>query len=122
MNEFSSDHSTTATRLVIYGSLAPGERHHDVLAPLRGEWRRCRVRGILREHAGYRILEWRGDAPWVEALLFLSPELPRYWDELDAFEGEDYQRIVVPVETEEGETIANLYADRKRLTGSEMRS
>ena len=122
MNEFSSQHSTTGTKLVVYGSLAPGERHEDVLAPLRGEWRPCRVTGIVREHAGYKILEWRQDAPAVAARLFISDDLPRYWNVLDEFEGEDYRRIVVPVQTDEGETLANVYVDRKRLTGSEIRS
>ena len=90
-----------------------------MLKPLRGEWRRCTINGVLREHGGYKILEWRAEGPAVDALLFVSEDLPAYWPVLDEFEGEAYERIAVPIE---GEGDAYVYVDRKRLTGSEIRS
>ncbi|HEU4520956.1 MAG TPA: gamma-glutamylcyclotransferase [Thermoanaerobaculia bacterium] len=109
-------------KLVVYGSLAPGERHHDLLAPLHGEWRRCSITGVVRMHDGYRIFSPEGTAR-IQALMFVSSDLARYWRVLDDFEGDAYRRIVIPVETADGQTVANIYADARNFrTTSEMRS
>ena len=109
-------------KLVVYGSLAPGERHHHLLASLRGEWVRCSMTGVIRMHEGYKIYDTEGTAQ-IQALLFVSPDLPRYWRVLDDFEGEAYRRIIVSVDTAEGRITANVYADARNLrTTSEIRS
>jgi gamma-glutamylcyclotransferase (GGCT)/AIG2-like uncharacterized protein YtfP len=101
-------------RLAVYGSLAPGEVNHAQLAGLSGTWRDGSVRGDLLEAGwgatlGFRALVWRADGPEVPVKLFESDELPAHWARLDAFEGEGYRRIVVPVRMAEGEVGANIY-------------
>lgn len=103
-------------RLAVYGSLAPGERNHDRVAHLAGKWFEGTVRGHLRDRAwgagiGFPALipDPAGDRVPVQVLE--SPALPAEWDALDAFEGEEYRRVVVTVDTEaRGPLRAQIYA------------
>jgi hypothetical protein len=61
---------------------------------------------------GFPALVWRADGPPVPVRLFESPDLPRHWARLDAFEGEAYRRIVVPVEIGANRVEANIYVGR----------
>lgn len=113
----------SATRLVVYGSLAPGEANHHLVAGLGGEWRPCVITGTLEIHNGYRILRWARDGARIDAQMLISPELPRSWPRLDEFEGRDYRRIVIPAEVGGRQVLANVYTDARNVrTGSEIRS
>jgi hypothetical protein len=41
--------------------------------------------------------------------LFESPDPPAHWRRLDAFEGDAYRRVVVPVSVGDGDLPANIY-------------
>lgn len=106
-------------RLAVYGTLVPGRSNHYMVKDLVGEWLQGSVRGALRDVGwgaveGYPALVWEPDAAARVAVhLLISPELPRHWERLDAFEGEGYLRILVPVEVDGGGIeVANLYAVR----------
>lgn len=96
-------------QLAVYGTLAPGRPNHHVLADLRGSWRPGQVHGHLR-HGRYPMLRWDPTGPPVDVLLFTSTDLPLHWQRIDAFEGDDYRRILVPV-LADGEllAVANCY-------------
>jgi gamma-glutamylcyclotransferase (GGCT)/AIG2-like uncharacterized protein YtfP len=106
-------------RLAVYGTLAPGRSNHHVLARYGGAWSRGRVRGDLVEAgwgaaAGYPALRCRAGGPWVPVHVLESAQLPGAWPDIDAFEGSEYRRILVPVYAEHGDapgliTVANLY-------------
>jgi gamma-glutamylcyclotransferase (GGCT)/AIG2-like uncharacterized protein YtfP len=105
-----------AHRLAVYGSLAPGEANADQLAGLEGEWLEGgRVRGRLHRAGwgaahGFPGLEWDPGGGPVPVKVFVSADLPAHWARLDAFEGSDYRRIVVPVEGLPGGTRpCNIY-------------
>lgn len=105
------------TRLAVYGSLAPGRGNHRELADLAGEWRVGRVRGWLVESGwgaaqGYPGLRPDPDGPRVEVQVLISPDLPGHWTRLDAFEGDEYERVTVTVETDGGPLRAQIYALR----------
>lgn len=91
-------------RLAVYGSLAPGRPNAWVLEPLDGRWiEGGYVRGRLRREGwgaahGFPGLEPDPSGDRVPVRVFVSSELPDHWSRLDAFEGADYRRIVVPVE------------------------
>lgn len=90
-------------RLAVYGSLAPGETNHHVVESLGGSWRRGTVRGRLHARGwgatlGFPALIWDPCGDPVEVQLLETRELEAAWSELDAFEGEAYLRILVPVE------------------------
>lgn len=103
-------------RLATYGTLAPGRPNHHQLAALRGEWSLGKVRGTLVANGwgaalGYPALILAEDGDEVEVHLFTSPDLPEHWDRLDAFEGSEYRRTEVEVETPEGARKAWMYLD-----------
>ena len=44
--------------------------------------------------------------------LFTSDDLPAHWARLDAFEGDEYERVAIAVETAQGPLTAQIYALR----------
>ena len=112
------DGDAAANRLAVYGSLAPGEANAAVLAPLSGSWRQGSVRGTLHTVGwaaglGYRAIRLDLQAPEVPVWLFSSPDLPGFWATLDAFEGDDYERVVTEVRVDDGLFEANIYRWRE---------
>jgi len=105
------------TRLAVYGTLAPGEVNHAVVADLRGTWSRGVVRGRLHPTGwgmtyGFPALRWDPDGPDVPVHLLTSADLPAAWARLDRFEGDAYRRIVVPVVCGGATVHANIYVER----------
>lgn len=111
----------TGRMLAVYGTLAPGEPNHHVVAPLGGAWTEGTVEGDLFPVGWGATLGYpafrpvAGGAP-VAVKVLASPALPAAWPALDRFEGAEYRRILVPVfaaELAAGrrlQTVANLYA------------
>ncbi len=108
-----------STRLAVYGTLAPGEENDWVLKSLQGHWSDGFVRGCIFppgswgggiEYPGFR---WEPDGQPVVVKVFESAGLSGDWARLDVFEGEEYRRILVLVESESVTVqIANLYSMR----------
>ncbi len=101
-------------RLATYGTLAPGRQNNHVLNGLNGSWRKGVVKGSLEQDGwgaelGYPglVLDPAGDA--IEVDVFESADLPAYWDRLDRFEGDGYRRVVVSVNTRDGDIDAYIY-------------
>jgi gamma-glutamylcyclotransferase (GGCT)/AIG2-like uncharacterized protein YtfP len=107
-------------RLAVYGSLTPGKKNHHVMAGMHGSWRTAVLRGSLRNEGwgageGFPGFLWDGTQTAVAAQVFSSADLPHHWSRLDEFEGEEYQRILVPVELEDGEIeVCNVYELAKK--------
>src|SRR5688500_5551043 len=96
-------------RLFVYGSLAPGERHSDELAGLRGVWRPARVGGWIEHEGEYPVFWVDAEGPWQEVLLFESEALAGHWERLDAFEGEEYRRVVVEGDCDGVVVLGQIY-------------
>ncbi len=102
--------------LIVYGSLGPGGLNHDQMEGLQGEWREGWVTGTLLHqgwgaHLGYPVLRWDPAGQRVRAYLFTSADLPAHWDRLDTFEGEAYERMLVPFHGDDGaRSVGYLYA------------
>jgi gamma-glutamylcyclotransferase (GGCT)/AIG2-like uncharacterized protein YtfP len=110
----------TRKRLAVYGSLAPGRQNHHIVEPLGGTWSEGVVEGDLVTYGwgaavGFRALYPRVGGPAVPVHVLASKKLERTWADLDAFEGAEYRRVLVPVWSApaEGEatllTVANVY-------------
>ena len=105
-----------SARLAVYGSLAPGRENHHLVAHLGGDWTAgLNVRGERHDRGwgtglGYPALKLMNDGPAVDVQLLVSPDLRASWEMLDAFEGPEYVRVLVPVfRGTELLAVANLY-------------
>jgi hypothetical protein len=96
-------------RLVVYGSLAPGGVNAFILAPLEGTWERCLIRGRMGRYRGFKYFRYDRGGEEHSAWLFTSPALPTKFPELDDFEGDEFQRILIPALVEGQEVMANVY-------------
>jgi len=105
----------TIHHLFVYGSLQPGCSNADVLAGLKGEWQPGTVIGQLFESGwgadlGYPGLKLTDSGTPVSGQVLTSPDLADFWAELDAFEGEQYRRVMAQVTLSTGELIdAHVY-------------
>ncbi|HYR07850.1 MAG TPA: gamma-glutamylcyclotransferase [Longimicrobium sp.] len=111
----------TEQTLAVYGTLAPGQPNHHIVAPLGGEWAQGSIEGDLYPVGwgaalGYPAFRPRAGAPGVAVHVLAAPKLAAAWPELDRFEGPGYRRILVPVfrpgpgDERRLYTVANLYA------------
>jgi gamma-glutamylcyclotransferase (GGCT)/AIG2-like uncharacterized protein YtfP len=104
-----------ATPLFVYGTLRAGERNAGELDRIPGGTRRvASTRGTLvtRGQGGpytYPAITLDPAAPVVPGELFTAPTLEEHWERLDAFEGEEYRRVLTDVEVEGGPVRAWVY-------------
>jgi gamma-glutamylcyclotransferase (GGCT)/AIG2-like uncharacterized protein YtfP len=101
-----------STKLVVYGSLAPGEANHELLADITGDWEQCYIRGAITESNGLRQLHGTQAGDEVTVHLFASKELPLLRQRLDSFEGASYKRRLIPARTVLNMQVANVYVAR----------
>lgn len=100
--------------LAVYGSLQPGGPNQHILAPLNGSWTDGFVRGTLEQSGwgakvGFPGIRLSDLGELIPVKLFQSPELEAFWENLDAFEGEEYIRQTCVVETKKGLVTACIY-------------
>jgi gamma-glutamylcyclotransferase (GGCT)/AIG2-like uncharacterized protein YtfP len=111
----------TGHTLAVYGTLAPGQPNHHIVAPLGGEWTQGVIEGDLfpvgwGATLGYPAFRPRAGGDAVAVHLLTAPTLPEAWTALDGFEGPGYRRILVPVfspgvpDARRLLAVANLYA------------
>ena len=96
--------------LFVYGSLAPGGANHHVLSHIEGDWVAASVRGRLRQAGwgaamGYPAIVLDDAADPVDGFVFASDQLGEHWPELDAFEGEGYERVRTPARLHDGASV-----------------
>ena len=96
-------------RLIVYGSLAPGGVNNLLFEGLEGDWERCRIRGRMGNYRGFRYYKYDSDGEEFSVWLFTSLGLPERFPDLDDFEGEEYQRIVIPARVGERTVMAHIY-------------
>jgi gamma-glutamylcyclotransferase (GGCT)/AIG2-like uncharacterized protein YtfP len=122
----------TSRTLAVYGTLAPGQPNHHVVAPLGGEWTDGWIEGDLfpvgwGAALGYLAFRPRAGGAAVAVKVLTAPALATAWPELDRFEGAEYRRILVPVFSPGGagerrlHTVANLYAAAEADPGAAAR-
>ena len=87
-----------SSRIAVYGSLCSNVDNHaqinDLGGPLGG-----RSTGILSSVGQYPVFEWRIPGEYIPFEVYSSPKLTQdRWEELDAFEGDTYRRLLIPIE------------------------
>jgi gamma-glutamylcyclotransferase (GGCT)/AIG2-like uncharacterized protein YtfP len=98
------------SHLFVYGTLAPGQPNAHILRGVNGKWQPAAVRGLLKEigwgaNMGYSGIELGEEYPWVNGMVLSSDNLDDFWEALDEFEGEDYQRVLTKVRMAHGEWL-----------------
>lgn len=104
-------------RLAVYGTLAPGQPNHHVVAGAGGSWLDGTVRGRLEIGGWGAALGHPGLVPDpaaepIPVKLLVAADLPSHLARLDEFEGVDYARVRVPVELAGATVEAWIYALR----------
>jgi gamma-glutamylcyclotransferase (GGCT)/AIG2-like uncharacterized protein YtfP len=103
-------------RLFVYGTLAPSRPNAHILQNIGGSWEEASVKGKLFQEGwgasmGYPAIIPDESGEKVEGFLFTSKNLKTNWSELDAFEGEGYERVITKVKLKSGEKIdAYIYS------------
>ena len=103
-------------RLFVYGTLAPGQCNHSVLADIPGTWVPASLCGVLYEEGWGAEMGCPGIVPdpagnAVAGFLLSADTLEAHWARLDEFEGAGYRRVCVDVQTEGGSSVtAHVYA------------
>jgi gamma-glutamylcyclotransferase (GGCT)/AIG2-like uncharacterized protein YtfP len=122
----------TGHTLAVYGTLAPGQPNHHVVAPLGGAWTEGVVEGDLHPVGwgatlGYPAFRPRTGGPAVAVHVLTASTLAAAWPDLDRFEGPGSRRILVPVfsagarDGRRLHTVANLYAAAEPAPGEPAR-
>lgn len=106
--------SEITEKLAVYGSLQPGGVNQHVLEPLRGTWVDGYVFGNLVEDGwgalvGYPGIHLTPGGNKVPVKLFCSEKLAQFWLKLDAFEGDEYSRVVCDVYTDKGAKVTKAW-------------
>lgn len=106
-------------KLFVYGSLQPGGKNEHILKNIKGEWKPGFVKGKLLKRGwgsaiGYPGLILDENEGKVKGYVFSSEKLNDFWEYLDKFEGEEYERKITSVNLESGEKVdAYVYVIRE---------
>ncbi len=99
--------------LASYGSLRPAEQNHALVSNIPGNWTEGTINGSVMMADGYPVFLPSGcKADPIAVQILQSYKLPDHWERLDKFEGQNYRRIVWPIETAGGVLMGNVYAHR----------
>lgn len=101
---------TMVNRLFVYGSLKPGGPNHHIIDDIGGDWAAATINGRLLKSGwgaelGYPALEIDPQADPVEGFVFTSDRIAEHWNDLDAFEGQDYQRVIARADLVNNESV-----------------
>ena len=107
-------------RLFVYGTLGPGRPNAHVMESIGGSWESATVTGTLRQEGwgaamGYPGIDLDERGGEVEGFLFTSKNLSSHWADLDAFEGEAYERVLTVVKLKDNTPVdAYVYVLRQQ--------
>ncbi|MGD1927746.1 MAG: gamma-glutamylcyclotransferase [Leptolyngbyaceae cyanobacterium] len=98
-------------KLFVYGTLGPGRPNEHIMLKIGGTWTEASVTGELHHEGwgaamGYPGITLDETGENVEGYLFSSSNLTSHWADLDAFEGESYERVLTTAKLKDGNTVA----------------
>ncbi len=105
--------------LFVYGTLGPGKPNEHVLSSIDGSWEEGSVFGYLKplgwgSEMGYPGITLNDSGDEIKGHIFSSKNLGLHWEELDSFEGDEYERILVLVRKKDNSKVrAFIYTLRE---------
>lgn len=99
-------------KLAIYGTLLPGEINYDIISNIRGEWTEAKTKGKKEVKDNLPTFLWDISAEYIDIKVFISDQMDFEFERLDRFEGDMYNRILIPVKIHDKTIVANIYAWR----------
>ncbi len=106
-------------RLFVYGTLGPDGPNRHIVSEIGGTWLPASVRGRLRDSGwgariGYPVIVLDESGDVVTGHLFVSDNLQDHWEDLDAFEGDEYERVRTSVQRSDNTSVeAFIYVLRE---------
>ena len=94
----------------------PGHPNEHILQDIGGTWDKGSITGKLHQKGwgaamGYPAIELDKNDEEVEGFLFSSNSLFEHWDELDAFVGKAYERVITRVKLADNTNVeAYIYS------------
>lgn len=93
--------------LFVYGTLGPNKPNSHILENIGGIWSSGYVKGFLKDKGwgaelGFPGLVLSSDGQAIHGHIFSSEKLYMFWKNLDAFEGDEYQRVLANVNLDNG--------------------
>jgi len=107
--------------LFVYGTLAPGEPYHYIVAGIGDSWRPAVMRGQLLDEGwaarfGYSGLVVDDGGADISGVLVASTRLHQHWQRLDKFEEAGYTRqLAQAILPDRSRIQANVYVLRRRF-------
>ncbi len=94
--------------LIAYGTLAPGQTNHSIVASIKGNWAPATINGKIEYRdfgptLGYPVFSYTPFQEGNDISVFVleSDELTDHWNMLDDFEGEGYRRTLTSFRLED---------------------
>lgn len=84
-------------RLLVYGTLAPGQVNEKILSGIPGIWTEGFVKGMVETRNGLPEFKWRTNSDEIKIKVFNSDVLVQHIEKINKFEGSNYRRILIPV-------------------------
>lgn len=101
-------------KLLIYGTLKFGQPNSTLLDHLRSGNETAYIWGFVEHEDKLPFYTFTISSPMnkIDVELIINNSLPKYIDKLDRFEGDKYDRLLVPYEYNNNILVGNIYAKK----------
>jgi gamma-glutamylcyclotransferase (GGCT)/AIG2-like uncharacterized protein YtfP len=100
-------------KLVVYGTLSPGQPNNSVLDDVAGRWSQVTLAGLVSEEEGLPVFRYNTRVERVEVDLLVSKDLAQHWQRLDDFD-RGYERQLGLYWQDGIPGVANIYVGSER--------
>ena len=106
-------------KLFVYGTLKPDESMGHMLKAIGGTWEKATVQGKYIEAGSIQGFDYPGiilrdSGEDINGYVFISDNLSNHWNEIDAYEGPFYRRVVTRATIADGRTVDTFVYELKQ--------
>ncbi len=96
-------------RLIVYGTLLPGNVNYKILEHYKGKWLDGKIKGQMEIIDNYKYFTWDSSSNETTVKIIETTEQPIEFKNLDKFEGKLYKKILIPVNINNKIYISYIY-------------